>query len=90
MKSCDRPGTLYSYGPWKTSGVVSKLPCASGGEVVAVHSSVVARHGFDPTGLPFQMLQKKLKMNGIWNSIRPHAAYDMTQFQCSTGCACAY
>ena len=53
------------------------MPCASGGDVVAVQSRVVAFHGFDPAGLPPLMLQKKLMMKKIWKNISPHAEYDM-------------
>jgi hypothetical protein len=47
------------------------LPC--GGGEGAAHSIVVACHGFSPVFSPFQMLQKKLKMKGIWKIARIHA-----------------
>src|SRR5262249_15560436 len=84
-KSFAAPGTLYSYGPRYACGTVAKLPC--GGGEGAAHSIVVACHGFSSTFFPFQMLQKKLKMNGIWNSAMIHAPQEDTTFRCSTGCA---
>src|ERR1044072_6067442 len=63
-KSLAAPGTLYSYGPRYASGAVAKLPC--GGGEGAAHSMVVACHGFWSVFSPCRMLQKKLKMNGIW------------------------
>jgi hypothetical protein len=53
----------------------------------ADHSIVVACHGFSPTFSPFRMLQKKLKMKGIWKSAMVHAPHDETTFQCMVGCA---
>ena len=62
---------------------LSVLPCWIGdaepllrrltNDVVAVQSSVVAFHGFEPAGLPPLMLQKKLMMNGICASASPNA-----------------
>ena len=40
-----------------------------------------------PVFSPFQMLQKKLKMNGIWKIARIHAPQDETTFKWRTGCA---
>ena len=48
---------------------------------------VVASHGLSPTFCPFLMLQKKLKMKGIWKMARIHAPHEETTFQCRTGCA---
>src|SRR3954464_7733560 len=87
-KSLAAPGTLYSYGPRYASGAVRKLPC--GGGEGAAHSMVVACHGFASVFSPFQMLQKKLKMNGIWNIPSVHAPQDEMTFRCRTGCAKAY
>src|SRR5262245_56045647 len=78
-KSRDAPGTLYSYGPRCASGAARKFPC--GGGDGADHSIVVASHGLSPTFCPFRMLQKKLKMKGIWKSARIHAPQDETTFQ---------
>src|SRR5258708_39189670 len=87
-KSLAAPGTLYSYGPRYASGATRKLPCG-GGEGVA-HSIVVACHGFASAFSPFQMLQKKLKMKGIWKIARVHAPQEDTTFRWRTGCAKAY
>src|SRR4029453_31519 len=88
-KSLAAPGTLYSYGPRYTMGSVRKLPCPGGDG--ADHSSVVASHGLSDTGLPFQMLQKKLKMNGIWTRPRVHAAMPIQTCSCSgSPWLCAY
>src|SRR5918996_5858253 len=78
-KSFAAPGTLYSYGPRYASGAARKLPC--GGGEGAAHSIVVASHGLSPTCCPFQMLQKKLKMKGIWKSAIIHAPHDETTFR---------
>src|SRR4051812_42438435 len=87
-KSLPAPGTLYSYGPRYASGAVRKLPCG-GGEGDA-HSIVVACHGFPSVFSPFQMLQKKLKMKGIWKIARIQAPHDEMTFRWRTGCANAY
>src|SRR3954462_10116643 len=55
-----------------------KLPC--GGGDGASHSRVVASHGLSPTFFPFQMLQKKLMMNGICARPMIHAAHEMGVF----------
>jgi hypothetical protein len=55
-------------------GATAKLPC--GGGEGAAHSIVVASHGLSPIFAPFQMLQKKLKMKGIWKIARIHAPHD--------------
>ena len=36
------------------------------------------------------MLEKKLMMNGSWNSPRPHAAKPITMFHLSRPALCAY
>src|SRR4029453_5745946 len=84
-KSLAAPGTLYSYGPRYACGATTKLPC--GGGEGAVHSIVVACHGFCSAFSPFLRLQKKLKMKGIWKIARIHAPHDETTFQCMVGCA---
>src|SRR5687767_6028682 len=84
-KSLGAPGTLYSYGPRYASGNAVKLPC--GGGDGAAHSIVVACHGFASVLSPFQMLQKKLKMKGIWKIAMIHAPQEDTTFQWRTGCA---
>src|SRR5262249_62169252 len=61
-----------------------------GGGDGADHSIVVASHGLSPTFSPFRMLQKKLKMKGIWKSARIHAPQDEMTFRWRTGCANAY
>ena len=48
---------------------------------------VVACHGLSPAFSPFQMLQKKLKMKGIWKIAMIHAPQEDTTFQWRTGCA---
>src|SRR6478609_3638278 len=88
VKSRADPGTLYSYGPRYTIGSVTKLPCPGGDG--ADHSSVVASHGLRSTTAPHLMLEKKLMMNGSWNSPRPHAAKPITTFHLSRPALCAY
>ena len=66
-QSCSIPGTLYSYGPRTTVGMVWKFSCG-GGESVA-HSSVVAFHGFAGAFAPRNMLRKKFTRNGICPAI---------------------
>src|SRR5262245_48741385 len=88
VKSRGDPGTLYSYGPRYTIGSVMKLPWPGGDG--ADHSSVVASHGFRSTSAPHLMLLKKLKMNGSWNSPRPHAAKPMMRLYFSSCALCAY
>src|SRR5437899_7380837 len=88
VKSFAAPGTLYSYGARYTIGSVTKLPCPGGDG--ADHSSVVASHGFLSTTLPHFRLEKKLMMNGSWNSPRPHAAKPMTRFHFSSPALCPY
>jgi hypothetical protein len=61
------------------------LPC--GGGEGAAHSIVVACQGFWSVFSPYRMLQKKLKMKGIWNSAMIHAPHEDTAFRWSTGCA---
>src|SRR5690606_39859259 len=63
--SSSRPGTLYSYGPRYTTGIVSKLPC--GGGEAATHSSVFAFHGLRSAVRPRSILLTKLKRNTSWN-----------------------
>src|SRR5262245_58351799 len=84
VKSLGLPGTEYSYGPRWAWGSCVKLPC--GGGEGAAHSMVVASHGLSPAGLPFHALQKKLTMNGIWNSPSIQAPIEETTFQCWTCC----
>ena len=56
-----------------------KLPCP-GGEG-AVHSKVVASQGLSfSTFFPFQMLWKKLMMNGIWANPMTQAAIEIGVF----------
>src|SRR6185436_12987002 len=88
VKSLSDPGTLYSYGPRYACGAVAKLPC--GGGDGADHSIVVACHTLPSAFSPFQMLQKKLKMNGIWKSPMIHAPQDETAFQCMVPWAKSY
>src|SRR6476660_5076756 len=88
VKSAAAPGTLYSYGPRYTIGSVTKLPCPGGDG--ADHSSVVASHGLRSTPAHHLMLEKKLKMNGSWNSPGPHAAKPITMFHLSRPALWAY
>src|SRR5688572_3837290 len=85
VKSLAAPGTLYSYGPRYACGATTKLPC--GGGEGAAHSIVVACQGLSSAVSPFQMLQKKLTMKGIWKIPSIHAPHDETTFQCIVGCA---
>ena len=64
------------------------MPC--GGGEGADHSIVVACHTLSSAFSPFQMLQKKLKMKGIWKSPSIHAPQDETTFQWRIGCAKSY
>ena len=64
------------------------MPCPGGDG--ADHSSVVASHGLSPTRLPPLMLEKKLMMNGIWNSPRPHAPKPITMFHLRSPALCMY
>src|SRR5262245_8262306 len=88
VKSFVEPGTLYSYGPRYAIGSVRKLPCPGGDG--ADHSSVVASHGFLSTTLPHLMLERKLMMNGSWNSPSVQAAIPITTFHFSSDALCAY
>src|SRR5688572_33451380 len=85
VKSLAAPGTLYSYGPRYACGATTKLPC--GGGEGAAHSIVVACQTLSSAFSPFQMLEKKLKMKGIWKSPSAHAPQDDTTFQWRIGSA---
>src|SRR2546422_8311823 len=72
-KSRDAPGTLYSYGPLRTTGVLPpKLSC--GGGVAVIHSKVVASHGLSLAFFPFHMLQKRLNRKMNWLAMVINAA----------------
>src|SRR5881296_2508272 len=75
-KSRDAPGTLYSYGPLRTTGVrPPKLSC--GGGVAVIHSSVVASHGLSLAFAPLNMLQKRLMTKINWLAMVMNAAIVM-------------
>src|SRR5581483_10031853 len=84
MKSVLAPGTLYSYGPWFTTGVTPpKLSC--GGGVAVIHSRVVDSHGFWPAFLPLAILQKRLMTKRNCAVIVMIAAYVMNLCTGSSG-----
>jgi hypothetical protein len=58
-----------------------------GGGEGAAHSIVVASHTLSSAFSPFHMLQKKLKMKGIWKRAMIHAPHEETTFHCMVGCA---
>src|SRR5215217_4898400 len=71
-QSSSTSGLLYSYGPWCTTGTLTKFPCG-GGEVVSFHSSVVAFHGLAGALAPQNQLPRKLTMKKTCDNPRPNA-----------------
>ena len=65
MKSASAPGTLYSYGPWLTTGCTPAKLSKGGGEGID-HSRVVEFQGLALARLPLFMLQNRLMMKMIW------------------------
>src|SRR3954454_14277926 len=59
MKSRGAPGTLYSYGPWFTTGCAPPKLSTGGGDGT-VHSSVVALQGLALARAPHFRLQRRL------------------------------
>ena len=79
VKSFAAPGTLYSYGPRYTTGSVEEVAVSGRRRRRPLERRRLPRVADRPTA-PHLMLQKKLKMNGSWNSPSAHAAKPITMF----------